>query len=218
MEQWVLDKDKPLAKAQRDDPRRAVARRRTLDVLEQLGPNGKRKVLAFLYESRLLDRTSFVINLNNADFSGANLAHLHLREAWIGFANFRNADLTGATFSDFDTEVFRRKANNMGLSTEDIGYHVYDCMLWHNDFSGANLKDARLGGCNLAGVDFEGANLDGTDLRGAFFLGAINLTQKQLNKAYGAHGQWRDETRALPEGLEIPKAWYTPIREQREAR
>ena len=107
----------------------------------------------------------------------------------------------------------------MGLLEKDLENPVDECMLWHNDFSGAILKDTRLGGCTLAGADFKGTNLDGADLRGAFLKDAKNLTQRQINKAYGSYGRdWVEDTRSLPNGLKPPEEWRKPIREQRADR
>jgi uncharacterized protein YjbI with pentapeptide repeats len=155
--------------------------------------------------------------LNETDFSNANLADLHLRGIWLGISCFRNADFTGSTFSDFDvSEANHHRAQRMGVAEEELENPVGECMLWRNDFSGAILKDTRLGGCNLAGADFKDANLDGADLRGAFLKDAKNLTQEQINKAYGSYGRdWVQDTRSLPEGLNYPEAWRKPIREQR---
>lgn len=220
MKQWVLDEDKPLDEAQLNDPRRDIAATRTRALLRKLDPDQKREVLETLAYCQLINKSSPVIMLNKADFSNVNLADLHLRDVWLGFICFRNADFTGATFSDFDvSEADQDRAQKMGVPEEDFENPVNKCMLWNNDFSGAILKDTRLGGCNLAGADFKGANLDGADLRGAFLKDVKNLTQKQINKAYGScERRWVRGTRSLPSSLSPPEAWRKPIREQRADR
>jgi uncharacterized protein YjbI with pentapeptide repeats len=218
--EWVLE-DNPLTKAQLNDPRRDLAATQTRALLrKKLDPDQKREVLEYLAYSNLIDRDSPAVILNKADFSNANLRDLHLRDIWLGFACFRKADFTGATFSDSDvSETNHHIALRMGIPEEDLENPVGKCMLWHSDFSGAILKDARLGGCNLAGADFRGADLDGADLRGAFLKDAKNLTQRQINKAYGSYGrEWVEDTRSLPKGINYPEAWRKPIREQRADR
>ncbi len=216
IQEWVLE-DKPLANAQLDDSRRDLTATRTRALLKKLDPDQKREVLETMAYCNLLDRSSTAVILNKADFSYANLADLHLRNVWLGLICFRKADFTGATFSDFDVSGTNHHiARRMGVPEEDLENPVDESMLWRNDFSGAILKDARLGGCNLAGANFRRANLDGADLRGASLKGAKNLTQKQINKAYGSYGRdWVEDTRSLPSGLKPPEAWRKPIREQK---
>ena len=59
---------------------------------------------------------------------------------------------------------------------------------------------------NLRGTDLTGANLNGADLRGAYLYGAVlwnveNLTQQQIDAAFG------DKETKLPEGIIMPKTW-----------
>ena len=75
----------------------------------------------------------------------------------------------------------------------------------------ANLAHARLTGANLSGANLSNARLDHADLKqvqlaeatlcGASLKGARNLTQAQIDQAYG------DEDTCLPAGLRLPARW-----------
>ena len=70
-----------------------------------------------------------------------------------------------------------------GFTEEDIEKGILsNANLWW-----ANLRDANLRDANLSGANLSGANLSG----------AKNLTQEQLDEAFG------DENTILPEGLTI---------------
>src|SRR5262245_7402090 len=75
----------------------------------------------------------------------------------------------------------------------------------------ANLAHARLAGANLSGANLNNARLDHADLKearlteaklcGASLKDARNLTQTQIDQAYG------DEDTRLPAGLTLPVRW-----------
>ena len=75
----------------------------------------------------------------------------------------------------------------------------------------ANLAHARLSGANLSGANLSNARLDHADLKetqlaeatlcGASLRGARNLTQTQIDQAYG------DKDTRLPAGLTRPARW-----------
>ena len=82
------------------------------------------------------------------------------------------------------------------------------------DLSGADLTDARLDRTNLANADlgealldhtdFAEANLAGANLRGANLSKARNLTEAQLDEAFG------NEATILPPQLKAPEHWMAP--------
>jgi Pentapeptide repeats (8 copies) len=113
MSQLLLDKDRPLHKAQPGDNLSAVARARTLTVLTRLDGNRKRSVVDFLYESRLIRKNCKDLgdwplkqaNLIEADLvkahlRGADLRHARLRKANLSEADLLEADLSGADLSN----------------------------------------------------------------------------------------------------------------------
>jgi hypothetical protein len=79
------------------------------------------------------------------------------------------------------------------------------------DLSDADLSDARLDGVNLSGADlcnaqleradFAEARLIGTNLAGASLKDARNLTQGQIDQAFG------DALTLLPPDLVRPQGW-----------
>jgi hypothetical protein len=79
------------------------------------------------------------------------------------------------------------------------------------DLSDADLCDARLDGANLRGAelcealleraDFAGARLGGANLAGASLREARNLTQAQIDEAFG------DALTVLPPHLARPEGW-----------
>ncbi len=79
------------------------------------------------------------------------------------------------------------------------------------DLSDADLCDARLDGANLSGADlcealleradFAGARLGGANLAGASLKEARNLTQGQIDEAFG------DALTRLPPHLSRPEGW-----------
>ena len=159
-------------------------------------------------------------DLRRADLGGADLRDTTLRDANLRDANLTSADLSGAS-------IFG--ANLTGAFLNDAV--LTDAMLFRADLSGAILFGARLEGATLLDADLEGADLRDADLnsanlrdanltdatlrdanlRDADLIGAIlsgaelrhakNLTQEQINSAFG-----NAET-ALPEGLERPPHW-----------
>src|SRR5215211_5112007 len=108
MRHLLLDKD--LLASEEGNSLRAIARAQTLSSLLQLSPEGKGIALRFLYESALVQKGNLIIDLENADLSGADL-HLYnlseadlsdtnLSEADLSDANLFKADLAGAKLSD----------------------------------------------------------------------------------------------------------------------
>jgi hypothetical protein len=85
---------------------RVLARSQTLTVLQGLGPDRKRSLLRFLYESHLIDDDDPIVKLAGADLrrgnlkgavlEGADLEGADLEGAKLERADLRGADLEGA--------------------------------------------------------------------------------------------------------------------------
>lgn len=129
---------------------------------------------------------------------------LDLREANFSLAEFRNAKLNGAYLHETD---FRMAVFSWA--------ELRGAICFNADFKGANLSEADLSGAKLGNADLSGAVFTGTDLRaadlgranlrkGADLQGAKNLTQPQVDSAYG------DETTRLPDGIKRPDHWIKP--------
>ena len=159
--------------------------------------------------------------LNRADFSGADLenarldraslvgtrlvaSHLglsSLAEAVCQEADFREANLSGATFNraGLYRVVFRGAnlrnamlcgANLVRADLSEAGFRGADLsesVLSGASLTGANLQGARLVGANLLGADLSRANLHGADLRDAKLSDAMmkdsNLSRADLTGA-----------------------------------
>jgi len=83
------------------------------------------------------------------------------------------------------------------------------------DLSGAVLRRTTMVGCNLIFSDFAGADLDEADLRAADLREARNLTQEQIEQAYGSSGgqEYMPDT-LLPKHLKAPAAWTKLLSQQ----
>ena len=232
--------DKKLQPENLDNEARTLARARTLTILERLkqdpredvgpsgqpssGPDRKRSVLQFLYESNLISKENVVVDLRGANLRGVNLSGIDLSGAVLSGsilegaylvgrgANLSNADLTDANLQ----EAVLSGAN---LSNADLsGANLHEANL-----RGANLPDADLIGARLVSATLRSTNLIDADLTDADLTGADLratpappsapseepvVTQEQIDQA------WGDRTTQLPEYLEYPK-WWIPGEEQK---
>jgi hypothetical protein len=85
MTELILEKN--LRDSKEESEVRTLARARTLTVLGRLGPDRKRSVVQFLYESVLVQKGNPIIDLENADLSEADLSLDNLIEADLSDAN-----------------------------------------------------------------------------------------------------------------------------------
>jgi hypothetical protein len=93
----VLEKD--LRYAQKDSDVRTLMQARTSAALRAVGPENRRTLLLFLYDTRLIDRKNTVISLADADLSEASLSDASLSEADLHASNLSGADLSEANLS-----------------------------------------------------------------------------------------------------------------------
>src|SRR5215207_6407726 len=99
----LLTKEK-LRCSQIDDDVRVLARSQTLMMLQGLGPDRKRILLGFLYESHLITGDDSIVSLAGADLKeavldGAHLDGTHLNRVLLNGAHLNEADLKGAQLS-----------------------------------------------------------------------------------------------------------------------
>jgi hypothetical protein len=100
------------------------------------------------------------------------------------------------------------------LRQADLAAHLEDADLYEAHVEGADLSWAQLVGARLLGAHLEGADLyrahlEGAflyeaHLEGAFLSGALGLTQRQIDTAFG------DAETRLPAGLTRPAHWLEP--------
>jgi len=209
--------DKKLQPENLDDEARTLARARTLTILERLkpdaretasptgplrpGPDRKRSVLQFLYESNLINKENVVV-----DLSGANLGDANLRTIDLSSASLRGSTLAGATL--FNADLKYADLQDSTLVEADLrGAYLTEANLTH-----ANLRDAQLGNTRLIDADLTAADLSGANLQASppppGFPQEQFVTQEQVNQA------WGDETTVLPDYLERPE-WWSPGEEQK---
>ena len=207
MSQLLTDRGRPLHRAQPGDSLSTVARARTLTVLQRLDPGGKRSVLEFLYESRLLDQERAVFELESADLmwaflpllklSGINLSGTVLVEADLSRVDLSRAILRDAMLNEADvsnTELNEADLSHANLSNTNLNWTflreaslkyalLFGADLSHAWLSDADLEGAHLDNANLRGADLRGANLHNANLRGADLTEATGLTDEQIAAA-----------------------------------
>ena len=138
----------------------ALARSKTLNTIEQVGPRRAARLIMFLYGAgqltigdKSLDLTE--ADLNNIDFrSQRNLGKIYLSAAYLNnasfdgqdlsYANFKNAQLSNATFK-----------NSICVGTRFDGAQLIKA-----DFTGANISGASFVKSNLQQASFYQASGD----------------------------------------------------------
>ncbi len=128
--------DKHLSGSQPGSDVREVARVLTLATLRHVGTHRKGEVLRFLRDSGLLFRGNAIVDLREADLSGADLSNIKLSGADLSGIDFSNANLSGANL------------NNANLS----GANLNNALL-----NGANLKGANLSGASYTAEQLSNA-------------------------------------------------------------
>lgn len=116
-------------------------------------------------------------------FFRAHLSHYDFSHRYLGYANLREAQLTGTNFYMADlSEACLARANLAGA-----------------DLSGANLSGADLRNATLTDANLLVADLNQAVLIGANLLGVRNLTPQQLSSAiYDNTTQLNAELRVSP--------------------
>jgi hypothetical protein len=219
MEQWLHGPDAPLNQKPPNETIRISAQERTIGTLPGLSPDGKRRVVRFLHRHELIKVGTAIISLAHADLSLANLSGLALQDSLLNGANLRDANLSDAGLCHYEpTGADWQRAFERGvlgsLSQPNRVSHLIGC-----DLSGAVLRGAHLAGCILRRTDFAGADLDEADIRAADLRRAENLTQRQIESAYGSHGQQGGTSDTLlPQGVKPPKLWERPLNQQKGVR
>ena len=216
MEQWLHGPDAPL---RQDDSVRVSAQERTLGILPGSSPDGKRRVMRFLHKHELIKVGTAMISLTNADLSKANLSGLRLTGALLVKVKFRNADLTDAGLCDYQAiGVDLQRMIERGAPQRNLSQPINVSHLTWSDLSGAVLRRAHVAGCIFQSADFAGAELDEADLQAADLRRARNLTQGQIEKAYGSQGQEDVEDTLLPGDLKAPEPWKWPLSQHQAMR
>jgi hypothetical protein len=173
---------------------RDLAQARTSAVLRAVGPENKRTLLLFLYDTDLISVPSPIISLSDIDLSDTNLSGVVLLGADLSETNLSEANLSGADLNRVDL----READLEEANLEDAA-------LEEANLEDANLTGAKLGDgldANDQGANLEGANLADANLTDAILDGAVlidaNVTRDQLDKASSLEGA------IMPDGSKHP--------------
>jgi uncharacterized protein YjbI with pentapeptide repeats len=154
--------EKELQKKSAKDAR-ALARARTLSLLQQLEKDGIRKgaLILFLYETDLVSGDVPLISLSGADLSG-----VELRGADLSNINLDGASMEGGQFQ---------------------GAHLENAFLMNSYLAKANLAGAYLARSRLEHAYLLEADLSGADMHGASLKDAL-VSEEVLQSAYSLHG------------------------------
>lgn len=184
--------DKNLAKSQKGDPVRNVARTQTRTTIYRLSGGRKGLVVRFLKEGGLIDLEDTIIltagldlrtvnlkraNLNYCNFSHANFIQANLERVQLqntqcyktNFteANFANADLRNANLS---------RANFTKTACPEVNFRdaeLIKAIFLDADLQGAVFHNAKLNGADFRNADLCGARFDKTDVSGAKLTNAV---------------------------------------------
>jgi uncharacterized protein YjbI with pentapeptide repeats len=115
-------------------------------------------------------------NLNNQDFTKAELSGVSLDRSSLVGANFANANLSLAIFRDADLSQANFRKTNLRQAA------FYGAKSIGTDFTGANLTKAKLVYAKLKGALLRNANLTTADLKFAE-LQQVDLTGANLTNA-----------------------------------
>jgi uncharacterized protein YjbI with pentapeptide repeats len=202
MAQLITDKEQPLHSAKPGDSLSTLARARTLTVLRRLDSGRKRRVLEFLYESRLIDKEQALLNeselierqhniisLRQANLRGTNLYMVYLRKADLREADLKWADMYGARLYGADLREADLRWADLSVA------HLIGA-----DLRQANLQEADLRWAHLDDADLQWADLRKADLRNAFLVGVRTWSEEQLRRAKSLKGA------TMPDGQPLKSA------------
>lgn len=199
MTELLLEKN--LRSSATDSEIHSIARVRTITVLQSLTGTRQGRVLQFLKESRLIDKTETIIELHGAILQGANLEGINLEETNLSGIDFQNANLREVNFKGTKLNKVVLKGANLewadlegavldwvDLCSASLKYanldraFCVDVKLDEANLFHSRLKNAWLGWCDLQKVILIGAQLQGSYLKGAKLSG-LNLDRVNLANA-----------------------------------
>jgi hypothetical protein len=179
MTELLLDKE---LRSKSSKDARAIARARTLSLLQKLKGDGMRKgsLILFLYETDLISGSRSVLPLK-----GADLSDIDLRGALLPGINLEGSSIMRGQLQGTHLE----KAYLMDTYLEDAR------------FSGASLIEAKLNNAYLLEADFSGADLQNAVLKEAVILENQLKTARSLSgailpdgKPFAGESQTEDDT------------------------
>lgn len=157
---------------------RTMARARTLTVLGSLDPQRKARVIAFLFEARLIDKHGPVISLYGADLRHADLANMGLSGVDFSGAILEQANLEEASLKN--ARLTRAYLDGADL----VGADLTEVESWGVDMQQVDLRLSAMQGVELSG-DMAFSNFRRADLQWATLSG--NLQNADLRRANLSH-------------------------------
>ena len=139
-------------------------------------------------------------HLEGATLVGSNLQGAQLSDAYLEGARMARTNLNGVT-------AHRARLQRADIADASLrGAILEGAYLEKADLTRTRLDRAKLAGAHMEQAILADARLDQADLtrahlHGANLIGVVDLTQEQLDAAYG------DETTQLPAGLYRPRHW-----------
>jgi cell division protein FtsB len=124
-----------------DDEIQALARARTFSALEQADRNGKKSIIRFLYDARLIQGDDPAVSLSGATLTNVPLGHMDLRSVNLSGtnlngANLKSTDLSNANLSGAEgvtNEELQQQAASLEGATMPNGQKFED---WIKDKEG----------------------------------------------------------------------------------
>lgn len=148
-----------------------------------------------------------VVDFSGGKFGPARLDRANLHSAWLDNTSFSGANFSSAIL----TEAWLEEADLSGARLEEAtvsGAWLVGVNLRGAEMNGAELRGAKLRNANLLGAELDGVIVDKTDisdailqlawLRGVNCNGLENLTQYQIDSAFG------DITTVIPNNFTRP--------------
>lgn len=192
-------------------PENALVRAKTVGLVEDIDPTRRTTIVGFLYDTSLIgvppaeaeDSCSQAVSedarppvrlgrarldgiaLSNSDLTGIGLSNTYLSRANFYYANMPQSNLHYTVMRQANLNRVSFKCANLSWS----------------DLQLANLSRSDLSYADLSHSDLRGASLYLATLNNTNLEGARNLTQEQVEQAYG-----NGET-TLPDDLKRPSAW-----------
>lgn len=131
-------------------------------------------------------------DLRNINLSGCDLCGIVLSQANLSNANLCEINLSGTDLNGSDlSEANLNKANLSGTNLSQVNFskanlsyaNLCGANFDNSNLSAANLNQAKLIGARLNAANLQSSELNDADIMACDFIGAINLTPKQVKVA-----------------------------------
>jgi len=159
------------------------------------------------YRLDLRDADLAGVDFSEGHFGPAVMARTNLHGAWLDNSTFRGADFSAANMTKTWLESADLSATHLEDATLNCAWMV-GANLHEATMNGADLRGAKMRNTNLQGAELDGAIIKDTDIKdanlklvwlhGVNCAGFENLSQDQLDSAFG------DITTSIPKNATRP--------------